>query len=171
MCRWRKKDECSWTGSNFLSSASLSCLIPLVLFPFCFCCSPTQRLWERFFFHPALLIHWKDSSHVISTFNLTNEASWLELIAFPQGHNSICNVHDQSRRALESGSRQGAIEGQKQPPFIFRACSKQIRQHFRSCQSCKEPQRCTRRDLEEWPRHPYGRCISGGSRISVLERV
>lgn len=118
------------------------------------------------FFFPVLLIHWKDSSHVISTFNLTNESSWLELIAFPQGHNSICNVHDQSPCALESGSRQGAIEDQKQPPFIFRACSKQIRQNSTSCQSYKEPQRCTGRDLEKWPERPYGRRISGRS---VLE--
>lgn len=121
---------------------------------------------QRGFFSPVLLIHWKDSSHVISTFNLTNEASWLELIAFPQGHNSICNVHDQSPRALESGSRQGAIEDQEQPPFIFRACSKQIRRSARSCQSYKEPQCCTGRDLEEQQGRPYGWSVSGGS---VLE--
>lgn len=127
------------------------------VFPFCFCSSLTQKLWKDFSFFPlpVLLIHWKDSSHVISTFNLTNEASWLELIAFPQGHNSICNVHDQSPRALESGSRQGAIEDQKQPPFIFRACSKQILVSSRSCQSYKEPQRCTGRDFG-WSVHIVG---------------
>lgn len=38
------------------------------------------------------------------------------------------------------------MEDQKQPAFIFRACSKQIRQSPRSCQSCKEPRRCTVRE-------------------------
>lgn len=139
---------------------------PFFVFPFFFCCSITQR-FRRVSPHPILLIHWKDSSHVISTFNLTNEASWLELIAFPQGHNSICNVHDQSPRALVSGSRQGAIEDQKTSPFIFRACSKQIRWSSRSCQSYKEPQSCNGHDSEKWPRPPYGWRISEWSEVSV----
>lgn len=93
------------------SSQIFSPLPPLPPLPFDIFCAllPLNRGHLEF---SVRLIHWEDSSHVISTFNLTNEDSWLELIAFPQGHNSICDVHHQSPSTLEyHGWTWGAVQG------------------------------------------------------------